>query len=95
MEELKWLVQLPALLGIGLVGMLMHFFKKQIKGETLTEIREYFSDHFKSTFVAIVSTLLGVVTYYLTLGTGQPADILTVFGLGYMFDSIFNKWDAA
>ena len=94
MEELQWLISLPALLGVGLLGMLVHFFKKEIKGETTTEIRDFFRDHFKSTFIAIVTTLLAVVAYYLTLATGQPADVVTVFMSGYMSDSILNRWEA-
>lgn len=78
---------------IGLLGMLIHFFKKQIKGETVSEITDYFKVHFKSTFIAVVTTLIGVLAYKFTLATGQAADIVTVFGIGYTFDSIFNKWD--
>lgn len=94
MEELRWLVSLPMLLIIGVLGMFTHFLKKEIKGETVTDIAAYFADHFKSTFIALVTTLLGVLTYYLTLATGQPADVVTVFLSGYMFDSVLNKWEA-
>jgi hypothetical protein len=84
---------LPSLMCIALTGMLMNFFKKQIKGETTTEIRNYFRDHFKSTFTSIVTTVISCFAYYATLSTGKPADILTVFALGYMCDSFFNRWD--
>jgi len=91
MEEL--LFTLPAFLIISILGMLTHFFKKQIKGETITEIRDYFKDHFKSTFTAIIITILACCAYYIEFKTGKPTDIITVFGLGYTFDSMFNKWD--
>jgi len=78
---------------IGLLGMLIHFMKKDIKGETTTEIRDYFRDHFKDTFIATVVTIIGVLSYKFQLATGQFADVVTVFGLGYTFDSMFNKWD--
>lgn len=81
------------LLVVGLLGMLIHFFKKNIKGETVTEIADYFKDHFKSTFIAIVMTVIGVLAYKFQLATGQFADVITVFGIGYTFDSMFNKWD--
>ncbi len=68
-------------------------FKQQIKGESIVEIRDYFRTHFKSTVIALVSTSIGFLGYYFLLATGQVADILTTFGLGYMFDSIFNRWD--
>lgn len=90
---MEYLLSPLGLIVIGLLGMLIHFFKKQIKGETLTEITGYFSNHFKSTFIAVVTTLIGVLAYKFTLATGQAADIVTVFGIGYTFDSIFNKWD--
>lgn len=90
---MNYLLTPAGLIVIGLLGMLIHFFKKQIKGETLTEITGYFTNHFKSTFIAIVTTIIGVVAYKFTLATGQAADIVTVFGIGYTFDSIFNKWE--
>lgn len=93
MEGYEWIVTLPGLCAIALTGMLMHFFKQKIKGETLTDIRQYFSNNFKSTFTSFVSTIVAVGGYYFSLATEMPADILTVFGLGYMCDSFFNKWD--
>lgn len=89
----QYLLTLPSLLIISLLGMIIHFFKKQIKGETVTEIKDYFRDHFKSTFIAVVVTMISCAAYYFNLKTGTPTDILTVFGLGYTFDSMFNKWD--
>lgn len=91
MEEI--ILSLPSLYIIALLGMLVHFFKKQIKGETLTEIRDYFKGHFKSTVTAFIVTTIAILGYYFTLSTGQMADIVTTFGLGYTFDSMFNKWD--
>ena len=91
--ELQWVLQPGSLYIIALVGMLMHFFKKQIKGETITEIAGYFRDHFKSTVVAFIATTVGFLAYYFLLASGQKADIFGVFATGYMFDSIFNKYD--
>jgi len=91
--ELQWVLQPLSLYLIAIIGMLMHFFKKQIKGETITEIASYFSSHFKSTIIALVATTIGFLAYYFLLASGQKADIFGVFATGYMFDSIFNKWD--
>ena len=93
MEGFEFILTLPGLCMIGLVGMLMNFLKQKVKGETLTEISQYFTSNFKSTLVALVSTVAAVGGYYFSLSTDQPADILTAFGLGYMCDSFFNKWD--
>ena len=90
---MEWILQPVSLYVISLVGMLMHFFKKQIKGETITEIANYFSDHFKSTVIAFVATTIGFLAYYFLLASGQKADIFGVFGVGYMFDSMFNRYE--
>lgn len=93
LQAYQWITSLPSLLVIGLLGMLVHFFKKNIKGETLTDITTYFHDNLKSTIVAVISTIIGTLATYFTLATGQVIDIVTVFGIGYTFDSMFNKWD--
>lgn len=93
MEQYQWLTDLPALVAIGILGMMTHFFKQKVKGETLTEIKFYFRDNFKSTLVALISTVVSTVGIYLTMGTGQPIDIITVFQTGYTFDNILNKWE--
>lgn len=91
--ELQWVLQPASLFIISLLGMLMHFFKKQIKGETITEIADYFSDHFKSTVMAFVATTVGFLAYHFLLASGQKADIFAVFGVGYMADSFFNRYE--
>lgn len=93
LQEYQWIVSLPSLIGIGLIGMFSHFLKKNVTGETIVEIKDYFKNHFKSTILALISTVLTVVGYYFSISTGQVADILLVGSLGYNFDSLFNKWD--
>ena len=95
MEEFSWMLSLPALIGVGLLGTFLHFAKKNIKGETATEVRDFFRDNFKTTIVAIVTTVLGVVIFYGTLATGEAADLLSALMTGYTFDSIFNKWETS
>lgn len=81
------------LLVYSLLGMIIHFLKKSIKGETLADIKMYFSEHFKSTFIAVVSTLIATLAYYLTLSNDSVTDIIFAFGAGYTCDSFFNKWE--
>lgn len=91
---MEWIFKPSILFAIAVLGMFSHFLKKKVKGESLTEIKEYFKDNIKSTFLALVTTAISYVAYQLTLATGMPADVLTVFGLGYMCDSFFNKYEA-
>jgi len=91
--EYQWLLSLNALIGFSLLGMFMHFMVKKIKGETLTEITQYFKDNLKSTIVAVISTVVTLLIYHQTLGTNLPADIMAAIGIGYTSDSVFNKWD--
>jgi hypothetical protein len=93
MEEYKWLFSLPALSILAQVGMIVHFLKQKVQGESLSAIKTYFSDNFKSTIVAVVSTQVGTFAIFFTLATGTTIDLVTVFGVGYMSDSFFNKWD--
>lgn len=90
---MEWIFKPSILFVIALLGMFSHFLKKKVKGESITEIRDYFKDHIKSTFLALVSTAIAYVAYMFTLATGMPADIFTIFGLGYMCDSVFNKYE--
>ena len=80
---------------IALLGMFTHFLKKNIKGETLTEVKNYFSDNLKSTIIAFIFTSVMYFTYYNFLVVGQDfKDVMTIFMIGYMFDSTFNKYEA-
>lgn len=91
--DMNWFLTPQALYLIALCGMILHFFKKQIKGESILEIADYFKLHFKSTVVAFMATSVGFLAYYFLLASGQKADIFSCFAVGYMFDSMFNKWD--
>jgi len=72
--------------------MLSHFLVKEIKGETLIEITGYFEDHFRSTLVAFIVTSIGYLAYISFLAEGTKGDVIAIFMLGYMFDSMLNKW---
>ena len=79
---------------IALLGMFSHFLKKKVRGESITAIKKYFKDHFKSTALAFISTSVGFAAYMLLLQTGLPADIFAVFGIGFMSDSMFNRYQS-
>jgi len=92
-DGFEWLFSLWALIIIGLCGMVSHFLKRKVNGETIVDIRNYFNNHFKSTLLATFVTILSVIVFYFKMSSGTPVDILFVGSLGYNFDSIFNKWD--
>lgn len=73
-----------------IMGMFTHFLKKKIKGETLLEIKSYFKTHLKSTVTAFIITVIG---YWFTAFYLEETNPLTYFLLGYMFDSMLNKWE--
>jgi hypothetical protein len=83
------------LLAFAIVGMLTHTMKKKVTGESFIDIKNYFTHNVKSTFIALVSTLVGFVIYITQLQTGTLADVGIVFGIGYMSDSFFNRYAEA
>lgn len=87
------LLTFEGLLAIAFLGMLSNFLTKKVKGETLLDITHYFKNNVRSTITALIATGVSYCAYYFTLSTGQFADFLTAFGIGYMCDSAFNKWD--
>lgn len=78
---------------LAFLGMVMHFLKKKIKGESFTAIGGYFKDNPKSTIIAFIATLVGVAAYYTQLATNSNADLLAVFMIGYSVDSALNRWE--
>ena len=80
---------------VALLGMFSHFLKKNIKGETITAIKDYFKDNLKSTILAFIFTSIAFFGYYVWIKSGTDADILTVFFIGFSFDSLMNKYEAA
>ena len=80
--------------GVALAGMFSHFLKKKIKGESLTEIKSYFGDNLKSTILAFIFTSIGFGAYWLMNdGIIANKDLLSIFLVGYLFDSMVNKWE--
>jgi len=71
------------------VGMFAHFLKKNIKGETSTQIADYFRNNFRSTLLAVISTCFGFALLVIT----DSLNLISAFTIGYTFDSALNKWD--
>ena len=82
MEQLQWILQPLPLYFVSLIGMFTHFLKKQIKGESILDITDYFKLHFKSTILAFVATTIGYFGYQFLLASGQKADIFAIFAVG-------------
>jgi uncharacterized membrane protein YesL len=80
-------MELIYLIALTCVGVLSHFLKKRIKGETLTDIITYFKTHFKSTLL----TIFGAVGGFVLLKEMGELGYFSAFSIGYMADSFFNK----
>lgn len=68
-------------------GILAHFFKKKIKGETLADIKSYFKNNFKTT----VTTVIAGIVVFAGLVATSGLSIIGVFTAGYAADSAFNR----
>lgn len=79
--------------GIGVIGMFIHFLKKKIKDESLLAIWQFFTNNAKTSIMALLTTLVGVAGYYTQMASGTNADLITVFLIGFTFDSMLNKWE--
>lgn len=76
---------------IMLIGVIAHFFKKKIKGETIADIKAYFKNHFKNTALAFISAIVLFISLAATGGLGAIAS----FTAGYASDSLFNRAESA
>jgi len=84
------MMEVIKILGYALIcamGVIAHFFKKKIKGETLADIKLYFRSHFKETATMVLAALVGFIALVATNDLG----IISAFTVGYSADSLFNK----
>lgn len=72
---------------VGLMGVISHFLKQKVKGETLNDIKGWFTDNPKET----VLTLIAFIVSFLVLTQTGSMGYFTAFMSGYMSDSIFAK----
>ena len=86
-------MQLLFMLVLAWVGMIVHFLKKKMKdgSESFMAIKRYFQDHVKSTIVTFLSVTTTVIVLF--YGANTQLTLLTAVGIGYMGDSVLNKWD--
>jgi len=89
---MEWLFNPEVLFVIAVLGMLSHYLKKKVRGEDLVDIATYFKTHLKSLLLSSIATAIGYASYMSLLARGDLGDVLTVFAIGYMSDSFFNKW---
>jgi len=75
---------------LALLGMFIHFLKKNVKGESWKAITTYFDNHLKSTIIAWVVTTGSAAFLWFYQNETNP---ITYILVGYTFDSILNKWD--
>jgi hypothetical protein len=74
-------------IGLSALGVLSHFLKKKVRGQTLSHIANYFSSHFKYTLLSLIGASGG---FFVALQMGE-LNYLSAFGVGYLADSFFNK----
>jgi len=72
---------------LGLLGLLTHFLKKKITGQTLESIKEWFVNHPKDAILSVVAFIISFLVFH---GAGELS-YLTSFMAGYMCDSIFTR----
>ena len=81
-----------AMWGVGLLGMISHFLKLKIKGQTPQEIFGYFIDNFKDTLTATIGMSIGVFGAWTAMDpTAWTIGVIAAFPIGYTFDSVFTS----
>ena len=70
----------------GLLGMITHFLKLDIQGQTLDDIKSYFTNNFKRTLWATITTIFATFTAFI-----MSQGLMAAFLAGYAFDSAINK----
>lgn len=74
---------------LGLLGLITHFLKRKIKGQTARAIKHYFKGNLKDTVIAVIAF---TVSFAILVQTGELS-YLSAFLTGYACDSIFNNVD--
>jgi hypothetical protein len=84
------------LFAFSILGMIAHILKKNVKGESLVDIKNYFTYNPKTTILSIIATIVGFVVYMTQLKVTDGVallDMAFVFGIGYTCESFFNKYE--
>jgi len=72
---------------IGIIGVIVHFLKKKVKGQSIASVKKYFATHFRST-VLMFFAYIGAFAGLHELGQLTMA---AAFMAGYTCDSLINK----
>jgi len=70
-----------------IMGVLVHFLKKKVSGQTLADIRTYFLTHFRDTAVVLFTAIVA----FATAAGSDTLNWMTAGMIGYTADSFFNK----
>ncbi|MGD9697609.1 hypothetical protein [Acinetobacter sp.] len=70
-----------------LLGVLTHFLKKKVKGQTKADIKLYFNSHFNDTLIMVIAALV----MFGSAAAASELGITSAFLIGYTADSLFNK----
>jgi len=97
-EQIRWWVELVSsplsLYFVALLGMFSHFLKKNMRGETNTNVLNYFKDNIVSTVNAFIWVTFSYIVYLQNVyNSGGVLDIAAVFMIGFAFDSLMNKYN--
>lgn len=90
---MEWIYNEWWMLGFSVLGMIAHVLKKNVKGESFVDIKNYFTYNPKTTLLSIIATFTGYVIYMTSFQTGTVVDFGVLFGVGYMCESFFNKYE--
>ena len=85
------------LFAFSILGMIAHILKKNVKGESFVDIKNYFTFNPKSTILSIIATVTGFVVYVTQLKMTEGIallDMAFVFGIGYTCESFFNRYNS-
>ena len=70
----------------GILGMVVHFLKRKVKGQTFDDIKTWFKENPKNTIVTVIAVFIAICGCMI-IGEG----IVAAFGIGYAGDSTLNK----
>lgn len=90
---MEWLYNEWWMLGFAVLGMIAHILKKNVRGESLVDIKNYFTYNPKTTLLSIIATFAGYVIYMTSFQTETIVDFGVLFAVGYMCESFFNKYE--
>lgn len=74
---------------LAFLGMLGHYLKRRVKGETFSDVRGYFVNHARESILSLIGLVIGFLAAYST----ETLNMVSAPLIGYTADSIFNRWE--